>query len=197
MNKIHLTLVATMLFVACEDSTKDTSDSSLEVSLKKWQSHVFTSYRMNMDISCFCIPAPNIDVRVKNGEIALINGENFTDDELKNKFWHAQTVDNLFKIIENNLSRNPHKKRLKFNETYGYPEEIYFDIDEMMADDEVEYLVHSFSPINDGCIDESKISDSPCIEVYDPVCGCDGATYSNSCKALVAGVTSWTSGICK
>jgi|TARA_B110000263_G_scaffold233828_1_gene231030 hypothetical protein len=46
------------------------------------------------------------------------------------------------------------------------------------------------------CLADSN-PDLICIEIYEPVCGCDDITYSNSCYAKRAGVVSWTEGECK
>ena len=51
---------------------------------------------------------------------------------------------------------------------------------------------------NENCIDESLIDiTSACIEIYDPVCGCNGITYPNSCYAITFnGIKSFTKGAC-
>lgn len=47
------------------------------------------------------------------------------------------------------------------------------------------------------CIDPNLINtEAACILIYQPVCGCDQKTYSNSCQATNSGVKSWTEGEC-
>ena len=46
------------------------------------------------------------------------------------------------------------------------------------------------------CKLSEKDEDMACIEIYQPVCGCNNETYSNSCYADRDGVTSWSEGEC-
>ena len=46
------------------------------------------------------------------------------------------------------------------------------------------------------CLIDQPDLNEVCIEIYQPVCGCDKVTYSNNCYANASGVSSWVDGEC-
>ena len=61
----------------------------------------------------------------------------------------------------------------------------------------IEFTCLEIITVDTFCIDPASINpDAICEEIYAPVCGCDGLTYSNACEAENAGVKFWTQGAC-
>ena len=67
----------------------------------------------------------------------------------------------------------------------------------LVSCDKEQECVSIFLFNNEICVDPTLINDSIyCLEIYEPVCGCDGNTYPNYFYAERLGVFSYASGEC-
>jgi hypothetical protein len=79
---------------------------------------------------------------VKSNEILSVNGVDYADLEYETH----KTIDEFFDYIEERQNQNPVIENLEFDSIYGFPSYIYFDISEMIADDEIGYTITNFIP---------------------------------------------------
>ena len=117
---------------------------NLQEQEKKWKKQGITDYEFTSQISCFCQSDYTLPkaVVVKNDEIQSINGVAYANLEYENHM----TIDELFDYIEDRQNKNPVIENLEFDSVYGFPSYIYFDISEMIADDEIGYTITNFIP---------------------------------------------------
>ena len=117
---------------------------NLQEQEKKWKKQGITDYEFTSQISCFCQSDYTLPkaIVVKNDEIQSINGVAYANLEYENHM----TIDELFDYIEDRQNKNPVIENLEFDSVYGFPSYIYFDIIEMIADDEIGYTITNFIP---------------------------------------------------
>ena len=133
--------------LACspEDSiTPSPIEMELSTAIKKWSDSKINSYSYTLTVSCYCIDTEPNDIKVVNNKIKKVNGKSVTEDDLENIYWNVKSFDEIFEIIDEKLKDNPFLYTIKFDQSLGYPIDIYFDMDEMIADEEIGYYVTNF-----------------------------------------------------
>lgn len=143
-------LLSLVFFYSCSEAENlhivDPVDMEVNIALEKWNNKAIDSYTFDLSVSCFCMfeTMPPWTIKVVNNKLKTIDGEDVTEQQLENEYWFALTIGELFIIIENKLSANPFIYTSKYDSEYGFPVEIYFDMDEMIADEEIGYSISSF-----------------------------------------------------
>jgi hypothetical protein len=132
------------IFLNCTKNTEVISEDKVQLQEQKWKKQGIIDYEFTSQISCFCQTDYTLPktIVVKSNEILSVNGVDCADLEYETH----KTIDEFFDYIEERQNQNPVIENLEFDSIYGFPSYIYFDISEMIADDEIGYTITNFIP---------------------------------------------------
>jgi hypothetical protein len=128
-----------LLFTSCN---KAESSDELTLNETKWKKASIREYEFTLRISCFCTPetvGPH-KIRVQADTIFSVNGIPYQRGVSKK----LPTLSELFTFIRESDTRNPYKKSVTYQTTFGFPEYIFYDFSEQIADEEILYVVTDF-----------------------------------------------------
>ena len=112
------------------------TDSLTENAYQKWVTSGIKNYTFQLQVACFCLIDEPYRITVENGIAINVEG---------NEQWGYEgfpvTFNAFFEFIFYNLEEEPFQYNLSFNEAYGYPLEVYFDRDALIADEEIGFMV--------------------------------------------------------
>jgi hypothetical protein len=133
-------LLFCLIFWGCK-TVEPLDDVSANLNL--WNEKKIENYSYSFKRVCFC-PLEYVgphQVVVQNGKVVTVNGAPYNAAE---RYGSIPTIPELLQIIKTNVDKNPYKKTLNFNPTYGYPTNVFFDFSQQMADEEIGYEITNF-----------------------------------------------------
>jgi hypothetical protein len=142
--KKTLLLFLVVVLTACSG----VSQSEFSRNQKLWRDSNITHYRFELFVGCFCVFTENMPliIEVKDGEVvstAFKNGAEINPD-FSELFGRFATMDLIFAELEAGLEGKAEKVEVQYDETYGFPTDIWFDYLLEAADDELGLTVSNF-----------------------------------------------------
>ena len=126
------------------------AQEALRQGQERWEQSGIVQYTYTGAWTCFCPEDYRADtqVTVDGGEITAVNSAdpNVETIPAPERF---VAIEALFALIQEAISQNAARIEVSYDETYGYPVNLFIDYDERMADEEDSFTISSFSTGND------------------------------------------------
>ena len=123
----------------------DTSREAFTAALQKWQAAGVHDYAFTFNQSCFCIDRQPVRITVQNDRVQSaynVPGGGAVNTGVVGK---PLTLTDIFQKIEAAYAQPAAHIALTLNPQYGYPERVYIDYDERIADEELIYTISDFA----------------------------------------------------
>ena len=135
------------------------NNESVKRNVKLWNKMKPIDFEYVFKRDCYCIPEFTIPVYVsiKDGRIVKAHHNGIlTSDQQGGYVWSIKPmsyseeefeqfrIEKLFKTVDEALNLNPDEHLLDFDDSLGYPIDVYFDFNKIIADDEISYRISEF-----------------------------------------------------
>ena len=142
--KLLALCIVVLSFFACTHSVQPPADpiqANLNKNMALWQNSNLSTYTYTYKRVCFCPPEEDILVTVTNGQVSAASYSPSGIALPLERVNQFMSVEELFQVIQKAITDQVAKLDVTYNSASGYPESIYIDIDERMADEERTHLV--------------------------------------------------------
>lgn len=135
----YLLFVFAILLFSC---TKSAEDRELSSNQSTWNRKNIHNYEFSLTVNCFCPEArvgPHL-IKVADDQIVSVNNLPY-DPSVAGELL---TIDDLFTFVATSIERNPYSQTIEYNSAFGYPQTVWFDYNNAIADEELGYVVTDF-----------------------------------------------------
>lgn len=142
-----------LLLTACQTLAPPTEPVSplqkvLDKHLNQWRHATITNYTYDFQRSCFCVReyTKPVRLRVESNKVVDARFKGTNEPLPKRLKGNRQTINDLFKTIQDAIDRNAYRIDVQYNEQYGFPSLISVDYHQQMADEELYLKASNFQP---------------------------------------------------
>ncbi|XCN74499.1 MAG: DUF6174 domain-containing protein [Candidatus Electrothrix aestuarii] len=147
MKIIQLVVLALIvsLFGCTHPTLPHIDDNPQQEALNKnhalWKNSNRSTYTYTYKRVCFCPQEEDIVVDVQYGNVVSAHYYPSDNPVMPERLDSLMTVEELFEVIQKAINDDVAQLDVTYNAQLGYPERIYIDVDERMADEEMEHQV--------------------------------------------------------
>ena len=125
----------------------DPAQAALLQALERWEQAGIVDYSYTGAWTCFCPEDYRADaqVTVAGGTVTAVHSA-APDVETIPAPERFLSIEGLFALIQDAIAGGAARVDVSYDETYGYPVELFIDYDERMADEEDRFTISSFTP---------------------------------------------------
>ncbi|HYD50673.1 MAG TPA: DUF6174 domain-containing protein [Terriglobales bacterium] len=121
--------------------------AELETSRRLWAQQSISSYRYDVRQLCYFCNPERRTVTVYRNYVFEVRDQNGERVDVRDSWDPYLTIDEIFALLSAAIARPAHSVGVRYHLELGYPESVYIDYEQWIADEETGYQIYSLEAI--------------------------------------------------